>query len=214
MKKLISFLIVAISLGACSSSPNKPSVSTNIKDQSIATDFTDEGIKITYTFSGKLESIEVYGQAEAWRGNVEAIAEADAMAKLTKFVNGQTVSTDRRVKVIGKSIEDARDNKLDKYKSQDGTINVTSKQIESDPIADQNKQTSQENTATRSANTINQMVVTTVTNMTSKGRLVGVRKIRDFQRNDGKTYVAVYVWSEKDQATSEFIRNRMQGKSQ
>jgi hypothetical protein len=212
MKKLISFLIVAISLGACSSSPNKPSVSTNIKDQSIATDFTDEGIKITYTFSGKLESIEVYGQAEAWRGNVEAVAEADAMAKLTKFVNGQTISTDRRVKVIGKSIEDARDNKLDKYKSQDGTINVTSKQIESDPIADQNKQSSQENTATRSANTINQMVVTTVTNMTSKGRLVGVRKIRDFQRNDGKTYVAVYVWSEKDQATSEFIRNRMQGK--
>jgi hypothetical protein len=214
MKKLISFLIVAISLGACSSSPNKPSVSTNIKDQSIATDFTDEGIKITYTFSGKLESIEVYGQAEAWRGNVEAVAEADAMAKLTKFVNGQTVSTDRRVKVIGKSIEDARDNKLDKYKSQDGTINVTSKQIESDPIADQNKQTSQENTANRSANTINQMVVTTVTSITSKGRLVGVRKIRDFQRNDGKTYVAVYVWSEKDQATSEFIRNRMQGKSQ
>jgi len=212
MKKLISFLIVAISLGACSSSPIKPSVSTNIKDQSIATDFTDEGIKITYTFSGKLESIEVYGQAEAWRGNVEAVAEADAMAKLTKFVNGQTISTDRRVKVIGKSIEDARDNKLDKYKSQDGTINVTSKQIESDPIADQNKQSSQENTAARSANTINQMVVTTVTNMTSKGRLVGVRKIRDFQRNDGKTYVAVYVWSEKDQATSEFIRNRMQGK--
>ena len=212
MKKLISFLIVAISLGACSSSPNKPSVSSNIKDQSIATDFTDEGIKITYTFSGKLESIEVYGQAEAWRGNVEAVAEADAMAKLTKFVNGQTISTDRRVKVIGKSIEDARDNKLDKYKSQDGTINVTSKQIESDPIADQNKQSSQENTAARSANTINQMVVTTVTNMTSKGRLVGVRKIRDFQRNDGKTYVAVYVWSEKDQATSEFIRNRMQGK--
>jgi hypothetical protein len=212
MKKLISFLIVAISLGACSSSPNKPSVSSNIKDQSIATDFTDEGIKITYTFSGKLESIEVYGQAEAWRGNVEAVAEADAMAKLTKFVNGQTISTDRRVKVIGKSIEDARDNKLDKYKSQDGTINVTSKQIESDPIADQNKQSSQENTATRSADTINQMVVTTVTNMTSKGRLVGVRKIRDFQRNDGKTYVAVYVWSEKDQATSEFIRNRMQGK--
>lgn len=214
MKKLISLFIVAISLGACSSSPIKPSVSTDIKDQSIATDFTDEGIKITYTFSGKLESIEVYGQAEAWRGNVEAVAEADAMAKLTKFVNGQTISTDRRVKVIGKSIEDARDNKLDKYKSQDGTINITSKQIESDPIADQNKQSSQENTATRSANTINQMVVTTVTNMSSKGRLVGVRKIRDFQRNDGKTYVAVYVWSEKDQATSEFIRNRMQGKPQ
>jgi hypothetical protein len=26
---------------------------------------------------------------------------------------------------------------------------------------------------------------------------------------DGKLYVAVYQWSEKDQATSEFIRGRM-----
>jgi hypothetical protein len=212
MKTLLLALTASFLLGACSSTPNSPSASSNLKDQSIATDFTDEGIKITYTFTGKLQSIEVYGQAEAWRGNVEAVAEADAMAKLTKFVNGQTVSTNRRVKVIGKSIEEASDNKLDKYKSQDGTINVTAKQIESDFSGDQNQQSSQETNAVRNARTINQTIVTTVTNITSKGRLTGVRKIRDFQRNDGKTYVAVYAWSDKDQATSEYIRNRMQGK--
>jgi hypothetical protein len=66
----------------------------------------------------------------------------------------------------------------------------------------------------RNAKALNETIVTTVTNITSKGRLTGVRKIRDFQRNDGKVYVAVYVWSDKDQATSEYIRNRMQGKSQ
>ena len=212
MKTLLLALTTSLILGACSSNPNSPSANSNLKDQAISTDFTDEGIKITYTFTGKLESIEVYGQAEAWRGNVEAIAEADAMAKLTKFVNGQTVSTNRRVQVIGKSIEEARDNKLDKYKSQDGTINVTAKQIESDFAVDQNQQSSQETNAVRNARAINQTIVTTVTNITSKGRLTGVRKIRDFQRNDGKTYVAVYVWSDKDQATSEYIRNRMQGK--
>jgi len=212
MKTLLLTLTASFILGACSSIPNSPSANSNLKDQAIATDFTDEGIKITYTFTGKLESIEVFGQADAWRGNVEAIAEADAMAKLIKFVNGQTVSTNRRVKVIGKSIEEASDNKLDKYKSQDGTINVTAKQIESDFSGDQNQQSSQETNAIRNAKAINQTVVTTVTNITSKGRLTGVRKIRDFQRNDGKTYVAVYVWSDKDQATSEYIRNRMQGK--
>jgi hypothetical protein len=212
MKTLLLALAASFILGACSSTPNTRPASSNLKDQSIATDFTDEGIKITYTFTGKLASIEVYGQAEAWRGNLEAIAEADAMAKLTKFVNGQTVSTNRRVQVIGKSIEEAQDNKLDKYKSQDGTINVTAKQIESEFSGDQNQKSSQETSAIRNAKVINETIVTTVTNITSKGRLTGVRKIRDFQRNDGKTYVAVYAWSDKDQATSEYIRNRMQGK--
>lgn len=215
MKKLLLTTITAVSLiCACSSPPNKSNQNIGLKDQAIATDFTDEGIKITYTFTGKLDSIEVYGQAESWRGNVEAVAEADAMAKLTKFINGKNVSTERRVNVIGRSIEEAQDNKLEKYKSQDGTINVTDKQINAESSFDKNQQSSQDSSAIRNAKAINETIVTTVTNITSKGRITGVRKIRDFQRNDGKTYVAVYVWSDKDQATSEYIRNRMQGKSQ
>jgi len=214
MKTLLFTVATALVLGACSSAPQKSADNSNLRDQAISADFTDEGIKITYTFTGKLDSIEVYGQAEAWRGNVEAIAEADAMAKLTKFVNGKNVSTARRVEVIGKSIEEAQDNKLNKYKSQDGTIVMTDKQIDSEHSVDKNQQSSQDSSAIRNAKAINETLVTTVTNITSKGRLTGVRKIRDFQRNDGKTYVAVYVWSDKDQATSEYIRNRMQGKSQ
>ncbi len=212
MKKFISTLFITLFLVGCSGTSDVRPSGSNLKDQSIATDFTDEGIKITYTFTGKLEFIEVYGQADAWRGNVEALAEADAMAKLTKFVNGQNVSTERRIKIIGKSIEDARDKKLDKFKSQDGTINVTDKQIEYEPMIEKSQQSSQDNSTLRNAKAINETIVTTVTSITSKGRLTGVRKIRDFQRNDGKVYVAVYVWSDKDQATSDYIRNRMQGK--
>jgi hypothetical protein len=212
LKKFISTLFITLFLVGCSGTSDVRPSGSNLKDQSIATDFTDEGIKITYTFTGKLEFIEVYGQADAWRGNVEALAEADAMAKLTKFVNGQNVSTERRIKIIGKSIEDARDKKLDKFKSQDGTINVTDKQIEYEPMIEKSQQSSQDNSTLRNAKAINETIVTTVTSITSKGRLTGVRKIRDFQRNDGKVYVAVYVWSDKDQATSDYIRNRMQGK--
>jgi hypothetical protein len=212
LKKFISTLFITLFLVGCSGTSDVRPSGSNLKDQSIATDFTDEGIKITYTFTGKLEFIEVYGQADAWRGNVEALAEADAMAKLTKFVNGQNVSTERRIKIIGKSIEDARDKKLDKFKSQDGTINVTDKQIEYEPMIEKSQQSSQDNSTLRNAKAINETIVTTVTNITSKGRLTGVRKIRDFQRNEGKVYVAVYVWSDKDQAASDYIRNRMQGK--
>jgi hypothetical protein len=199
---------------ACSTTESsKSNTSGAVKEQRLSTDFTDEGIKITYTFTGKLESIEVFGQAEAWRGNVEAIAEADAMAKLTKFVYGKDVSTSRRVQVIGRSLEAAKDNKLTAYSNKEGDIEITDKQIEGlPPIGGSSAKTDTSSTAERQATALNTTIVTTITDITSKGRLVGVRKVRDFQRNDGKVYVAVYVWSEKNQAASEYIKKRMQNK--
>ena len=199
---------------ACSTTESYKSTSSgDVKEQRLSTDFTDEGIKITYTFTGKLESIEVFGQAEAWRGNVEAIAEADAMAKLTKFVYGKDVATSRRVQVIGRSLEAAKDNKLTAYSNKEGDIEITDKQIEGlPPIGGSNAKTDTSSTAERQATALNATIVTTITDITSKGRLVGVRKVRDFQRNDGKVYVAVYVWSEKNQAASEYIKKRMQNK--
>ena len=210
----IIYISLAAMLMACSTTEtSKSTSSTDVKEQRLSTDFTDEGIKITYTFTGKLESIEVYGQAEAWRGNVEALAEADAMAKLTKFVYGKDVVTSRRVKIIGRSIEAAKDNKLTAYSNKEGDIEITDKQIEGLPLTGgSNAKTDTSSSAERQATALNATIVTTITDITSKGRLVGVRKVRDFQRNDGKVYVAVYVWSEKNQAASEYIKNRMQNK--
>jgi hypothetical protein len=213
LKKIICIGLSSILMACSTTETSKSTSSSDVKEQRLSTDFTDEGIKITYTFTGKLESIEVYGQAEAWRGNVEAIAEADAMAKLTKFVYGKDVATSRRVKVIGRSIEAAKDNKLTAYSNKEGDIEITDKQIEGLPLTGgSNAKTDTSSTAERQATALNATIVTTITDITSKGRLVGVRKVRDFQRNDGKVYVAVYVWSEKNQAASEYIKNRMQNK--
>jgi len=208
----LTFILSLLIIG-CAIEPSKNSINPDIKEKQLSTDFTDEGIKITYTFTGKLESIEVFGQAEAWRGNVEAIAEADAMAKLTKFVYGKDTSTSRRVEVIGRSIEAAKDNKLTAYSNKEGDIEITDKQIEGLPlIGGTNAKTDASSTAERQASALNTIIVKTITDITSKGRLVGVSKVKDFQRNDGKVYVAVYVWSEKRQAASEYIKNRMQKK--
>ena len=213
LRKIICIGLASILMACSTTESSKSNSSSAVKEQRLSTDFTDEGIKITYTFTGKLESIEVYGQAEAWRGNVEAIAEADAMAKLTKFVYGKDTSTSRRVKVIGRSIEAAKDNKLTAYSNKEGDIEITDKQIEGLPLTGgSNAKTDTSSTAERQAAALNATIVTTITDITSKGRLVGVRKVRDFQRNDGKVYVAVYVWSEKDQAASEYIKKRMQNK--
>ena len=220
MNHLVLNLFVLLNVACSSSSPIQVTQSSSseiviaatVKDRKLATDFTDEGIKIIYTFTGKLESIEIYGQAEAWRENVEALAEAEAMAKLTKFVYGSNASTQRHVKIIGLSIDAALNNDLVKFTNKDGSISVTDTEIEKIDTSRNDRAMDNSISNLQNAQTINSTLVTTVTNLTSQGRLVGVRKIRDFQRNNGKVYVAVYVWNEKDQSTSELIKNRMQNK--
>jgi major membrane immunogen (membrane-anchored lipoprotein) len=193
------------SFGSKQQSLTPPSDSqTAVKDGTISTEFKDEGIKLFYTFTGNLDRIEVYGLAPAWKGNVDVLAEADAMDKLVKFVHGQTVSTDRRVKIMAKSLDKARDNTLNRFKSNDDNLNFDSKELENS-----GSENTSNNTSRRIADRVDNTLVTTVTNITAKGRLTGVRKVRDSVVQDGKMYVAVYQWSEKDQATSEFVRGRM-----
>ena len=177
---------------------------TAVKDGTISTEFKDEGIKLFYTFTGNLDRIEVYGLAPAWKGNVDVLAEADAMDKLVKFVHGKTVSTDRRVKIMAKSLDKARDNTLNRFKSNDDNLNFDSRELEN-----AGSENTSNNTSRRIADRVENTLVNTVTTITAKGRLTGVRKVRDSVVQDGKLYVAVYQWSEKDQATSEFIRGRM-----
>ena len=208
-------LVAALGLSACSSTKstgglNPPSDSqVAVKDTQISTDFKDEGIKIYYTMFGKLDRIEVYGLAPAWKGNVDVIAEADAMDKLVKFVHGKTVTSERRVKIMSKTLDRARDNTLNKFKTTDGTLSFTAADIETEIPAGNSEESSRDNTSRRIADRVENTLVNTVNTITARGRLTGVRKIGDRIVGDGKIYVAVYQWSEKDQATSELIRGKM-----
>ncbi len=209
---LFSIIFMAVlALTSCSTTKTSPTSPTAIKDQKLSTYFTDEGIKITYSLFGKLEKIEVYGQADAWKGNLEALAEADAYAKLVKFVHGSQVSTERRTKIIGTAIEKAEDNSLNKYMTNEGIIDVTDKQIDQEADDKSKNSSGSINSASRAANIVNTTSVSTITSITAQGRLSGIRKVKDYKENDGKLYVAVYSWSEQDQAASEYVRNRMNG---
>lgn len=217
MKKtaLAMALVAALGLSACSSTKtagglNPPSDSqVAVKDTQISTDFKDEGIKVYYTLMGNLDRIEVYGMAPSWRGNVDIIAEADAMDKLVKFVHGKTVSSERRVKIMTKTLDRARDNTLNKFKTVDGTVAFNAADVENDMPTGSGEESSKDNTSRRIADRVENTLVNTVNTITARGRLTGVRKIGDRVVADGKIYVAVYQWSEKDQATSEFIRSKM-----
>lgn len=221
MKKTVIALSLLAAIGVTGCSTTKDTgvkapveSTTAIKDTRITTEFTDEGVKLHYTFTGKLEKIEVFGVAPAWKGNYTILAEADAMDKLVKFVHGKDVSSQRRVKVISRSIERAADSTLNKFQSNDSTVAFKASDLESDaPVSNDGEFNTKANTAKRNASVVDQTLVDTVTNITARGRITGVRKTRDMKVDDGKTYVAVYEWSENQQATSEFIRDRMMNRA-
>lgn len=223
MKKTVLALSLIAALGISGCSSTKPSPESTglsqprdsqvpVKDSRITTEFRDQGIKLHFTLMGDLDRIEVFGMAPAWKGNPDVLAELDAMDKLVKFVHGQSVSTERRTKIMARAIDRARDNTVNRFKTNDQNLNFVASDLENDnaPLPNlNNDEKSQNNTSRRIADRVENTLTETVTSITASGRLTGVRKIRDQVLDDGRTYVAIFQWSEKDQATSEFIRNRM-----
>lgn len=231
--KKISFVIIFcfIALISCGSKNVRLSdqVGGEIKDLKLATDFTDEGVKVVYTLAGNLKSIEVTGQSEVWKKNVESLAEADALAKLTKYIYGTDISTNRRLQIIGKSMEKFNDNILKSvYKGDDVPV-FNDKQLEKEIVSEtQNKNFNTSNQSSkktqslddeknkdltsykREAEVLNNSIIDTVTKISSAGKLQGVRKIRDFTKDEGKMYVAVYIWTDKDIDTINYLKQRMQ----
>ena len=83
----ITLLSTLLLLIGCSSYDKSVFQNTeSIKDKTLSSDFKDEGIKITYSITGNLKSIEVYGQADAWKDNVQILAEAER--SLLEVLNG------------------------------------------------------------------------------------------------------------------------------
>ena len=203
MKKsaVVLALVAAIGLSACSSTGTKEA--DVMPTKSVITDFTDDGIQITYTTSGKLEKIEVYGQAFTNRGDFQTLAEANAKAKLVKFVHGEQVNSNKYVRILTKSMEKAQEKATD-YRGT--AVNTTDKEFES---GNDSASQDEDNVTRQMALRLNATITNNVTTIVAGGRLTGVRKVRDEFKKDGAIYVAVYSWSERDQKTSEQVRNLM-----
>jgi hypothetical protein len=218
MKRSIIGFAVALTLGGCSSlnpfQQSKPvtveqpkEYQTAIKDTRLSVDFPDNGVKVYYTIGGKLEKVEITGVAEAWKQQHAVLAEMDAMGKMVKFVYGKDVATNSNVKTMARAIERSKDNVVNEFKSQNGRLTGVGDN-DSLPI-DRDNQDQRSNTATRVASIVNETLTNTVDSITSKGRLTGVHKIKEFSKNDGKLYVAVYEWSVENQKAADQIRGMM-----
>lgn len=226
MKTAIVVLFLLCLLPACgildkNKSGMAPAVGTEtpVKDVRVSTDFTDQGVKVFYTLTGAVDRIEVWGSAPAWRGNVEIVAEADAMDKLVKFVHGESVGTERRNRIIARTLDRARDNTLNSFRTVDGAVSFDAREIARDLDREDTQDVprnssggennERSNTSRRIADRVEQGLVEATVTITAQGRLTGVRKIRDRIMQDGRLYVAIYQWSPRDQEASDFIRSRM-----
>jgi hypothetical protein len=215
-KTAIALSLLALLATGCSTNKNLlKTEDTDVKEQRLATDFTRQGIRVTYTFGGDVEKIEAYGYADVWRGQYRTVAEADAKDKLIKFLRGETVDSQKMTRVIAKSIERSQDNMLNKTKTVDGTIVVQDTDIEnesqSQPQAS-NDENSKENTALRKASVNNAQIVTSTVLVSSRGRLNAVYKEKGYSADDGKTYTVVYAWSPKMQRSARYISTMMDAK--
>ena len=216
-KTLLAVAVVAaLGLVGCSSISKQPTVAvpenvrTAVKDTTISTEFRDQGIKVHYSITGKLEKIEVIGIAPTWKGNHTILAELDAKEKLIKFVHGEDVSSDRRVRIIAKSLDRAQDSTLNQIEHNLSEISFSAQELDQEePRTHSITPGGDDNASRRTASRVDRTLVDAVTVATSAGRLRGVIKVGDSVSRDGKFYTAKYEWSERANNAAEFMRSRM-----
>jgi len=194
-----------------------PSATTAISEQRLATsDFKRLGVRITYTFSGDLDSIEATGYAPVWGASQNAAREAFRMAELeakkslNDFINKESIKSTTSVRTISQNLERAQDNKTNNFASN--RSGDTDRLVALDEEVDKSSNTEttrEENTATRrDAVNIASRLDTTITTQ-NRGILGGLYLVEGRVINDGKTVQAVYRWDRKSNAQRVQLRNLM-----
>ena len=194
-----------------------PSATTAISEQRLATsDFKRLGVRITYTLSGELDSIEATGYAPVWGNSQNAAREAFRMAELeakkslNDFINKESIKSTTSVRTISQNLERAQDNKTNNFASN--RSGDTDRLVALDEEVDKSSNTEttrEENTAVRKdAVNIASRLDTTITTQ-NRGILGGLYLVEGRVINDGKTVQTVYRWDRKSNAQRVQLRNLM-----
>jgi len=215
---LISAAISAVVLSGCgttsmfgSKTPAPaaaPVTAVKEAETRLTTEFKREGVRVFYTMTGDVDRIEARGFAQAWQQQYEHVAELEAKEKMIKFLRGETVSSTRKTAVIARAIERAQDNTLNRFKTVDGAVDTgpeetdATAKLQEPKSADEN---SRSNTALRNTSINNAQTVTSTNTVTASGRLTAVRKKSGELINDDRTYMAVYVWTPREQDSARKI---------
>jgi hypothetical protein len=223
--------LLTTTLVGCGSLMKSSATSTNIEPDSRATtaianqrlavsEFRKDGVKIIYSLTGQLESIEVTGYAPTWGGSHNAAREAfraaelEAKKSLNDFIHKETIASKTSVVMISENLEHAKDNNTNKFASnkpsQDGSSDelIASDDDESVKAASEGS-TSRENLAVRNnALKIASKLRTTIVT-SNRGILSGLYLKESAVIDDGKAVKVVMKWDKKNNAVRLEIGNLM-----
>jgi hypothetical protein len=220
-------LLSALGLTACSSTNNgvgsgslmDPGSQQAVSEQRLESSFKRQGIKVIYSWSGKLEAIEVTGYAPVWGNSQNAareafrVAELEAKKNLNDFINQETIRTNTSVQMISLNLEKAQDNKTNNFATNRGRDAVAAFTDETELLSGSNTNPGdvnrEENTAVRKdalaiASRVNTSII-----VQNRGIISGLYLVEGNVINDGKTVQVVYRWDQKSSSHRRQIRALM-----
>ncbi|NBV28791.1 hypothetical protein EBS02_07230, partial [bacterium] len=95
--------------------------------------------------------------------------------------------------------------------NSDGSMKTVAEDLENAPVLNQDSNSTSKSVIARQAINNAQTVTSSIT-VSSLGALSAIRKINGEATEEGKTYVATYEWSPKEQSASRSIINMMDRK--
>jgi hypothetical protein len=224
MKKTALYLTLAMALGltACSSTKVAdvgsgtavpPGTQQAISEQRAASDFKREGVRLIYSFTGNLEAVEAVGYAPVWGNSQNAVQQAYEVAyvmakdRMSSFLHPETITSKRVVDTISKNLEKARDNKTNKFATNNkNDFSFETSDTEAARAGEVNRE---ENTAVRNdALNIASNIRTTVSVQRS-GILGGVVFKDGKIINDGRNVQVLVRWDRKDNSQRRTVLKEM-----
>ena len=208
MKKLIIATAIAMSITgyvtAEELSSNPPAVTQSVGSQKLATEFTEEGIKVVYGTDGHLDSIEVTGF-----GANKIVAEMDASDKLVEFFHGSTNKVDKYTRVLSKALNHATTRNTNSQRTNGGTTETSARELDDELDGKSNTAAGDSNVSDKAAKILAREITETTASLnqtkSSQGKLRGVTYKGSYKIDGGRTIASVYVWNRQNMAATKAV---------
>lgn len=188
---------------------------TAIAEQRLAvSEFKKNGVRISYTLGGDVDSIEVYGYAAVWGNSMNGaresyrVAELEAKKSLNDFINKESIRTTTSVRMISQNVERATDSTNNKFASNRAQADELVA-VDEEVKASASDVNSRENAAIRNnaLNIASKLSTTIVVN--NSGILGGLYLKESGVIDDGKAVYVVMRWDRKSNASRPQLRKLM-----
>lgn len=188
---------------------------TAIAEQRLAvSEFKKNGVRISYTLGGDVDSIEVYGYAAVWGNSMNGaresyrVAELEAKKSLNDFINKESIRTTTSVRMISQNVERATDSTNNKFASNRAQADELVA-VDEEVKASASDVNSRENAAIRNnaLNIASKLSTTIVVN--NSGILGGLYLKESGVIDDGRAVYVVMRWDRKSNASRPQLRKLM-----